>query len=216
MKIDLVSDISCPWCAIGLAALEQALSSLGDAVRVDLEFQPFELNPDMPSEGQGIDAHLMSKYGATAEQAERTRQAIGDRGAELGVMFRMDRRSRIYNTFDAHRLLHWARLQGCQLALKHALFRAYFFDGRNPGACDVLLELAVSVGLDRSAADAVLAQGCYAREVREREAYYLERGVHAVPAVIVDDRHLIQGAQSVQAYVQVLRELAALSASDPA
>lgn len=207
MKIDFVSDVSCPWCVIGLRSLEAALERLGDAVQADLRFQPFELNPQMPPEGQDIAEHLARKYGATAEQGERTREAIRARGEALGFTFRMDRRSRIYNTFDAHRLLHWAGIEGHQAALQHALFRAYFTDGENPGAHDVLLRAATEVGLDAAKARQVLASGAYADEVRERERFYQAQGLHAVPAVIVDDRHLIQGGQPVEVFEQALRQI---------
>jgi len=208
-KIDFVSDVSCPWCVIGLLSLEAALARLGDEVRAELHFQPFELNPRMPPEGQDIAEHLAQKYGATPEQGAATREAIRARGEALGFTFRMDRRSRIYNTFDAHRLLHWAGLEGRQAALKHALFRAYFTDGENPGAHDVLLRAAAEAGLDAAAAQQVLDSGAYADEVRERERFYQALGIHAVPSVIIDDRHLIQGGQPVEVFERALRQIAA-------
>jgi len=209
MRIDFVSDVSCPWCVIGLKALEVALSNLGDEVSAELHFQPFELNPQMPIEGQDIGEHLAQKYGASVEQGERTRELIRARGEALGFTFRMDRRSRIYNTFDAHRLLHWAGIEGRQTVLKHALFRAYFSDGENPGAHEVLLRVAGEAGLDTAQAQQVLASGAFADAVRERERFYQARGIHAVPAVIVDDRHLIQGGQPVEVFEQALRKIAA-------
>ena len=207
-KIDFVSDVSCPWCVIGLKALEAALERLGDEVQAEIHLQPFELNPHMPAEGEDTAEHLARKYGATAEQNERTREAIRARGEALGFTFRLDRRSRIYNTFDAHRLLNWAAGEGRQLALKHALFRAYFTDGENPGAHDVLLRAAGEVGLDVEQARQVLESGAYAGEVRERERFYQAQGIHAVPAVIVNDRHLIQGGQPVEVFEQALRQIA--------
>jgi predicted DsbA family dithiol-disulfide isomerase len=210
-KIDFVSDVSCPWCVIGLKALEEALARVGGQVKAELHFQPFELNPQMPPEGQDIGEHLAQKYGATPEQSERTREAIRACGEALGFTFRMDRRSRIYNTFDAHRLLHWAGIEGRQTELKHALFRAYFSDGANPGAHDVLVRLAGEVGLDAAAAQQVLASGAFANEVRERERFYQQQGIHAVPAVIVNDRHLIQGGQPMEVFEQALRQIAATS-----
>jgi predicted DsbA family dithiol-disulfide isomerase len=209
MKIDFVSDVSCPWCAIGLNALEAALARLGDEVQADLHFQPFELNPGMPPEGQDIAEHLMQKYGSTPEQTARNREAIRVRGESVGVRFNMDKRGRIYNTFDAHRLLHWAELHGRQQALKHALFKAYFTDGENPSDPVVLARLAGEAGLDAAQAAEVLASGQFADEVRERERFYLDNGIHSVPAVIIDDRHLIQGGQPVEVFEQALRQLAA-------
>jgi len=209
MKIDFVSDVSCPWCVIGLKALETAIARLGDTVKTDIHFQPFELNPQMPPGGQDINEHLAEKYGATPEQSEQTREMIRARGAEVGFTFAMAKRSRIYNTFDAHRLLHWAEQEGRQLALKHALFKAYFTDGENPGAHEVLIRLAGEVGLDAARAKQILASDAYAEDVRAQERFYLDQGINAVPAVIVNDRHLIQGGQPVQAFEQALREIAA-------
>lgn len=208
LKIDFVSDISCPWCAIGLHALEQAAERLQGEVALDLHFQPFELNPQMVPEGQDINEHLHEKYGATPEQSQGTRDAIAQRGAELGFTFNMDKRSRIYNTFDAHRLLHWAEEKGLQPQLKHALFKAYFTDGQSPGDHEVLLRVAGEVGLDVEEARAVLASDRYAAEVRERERFYQQHGIHSVPAIIVNDRHLIQGGQPVEVFEQALRQIA--------
>jgi predicted DsbA family dithiol-disulfide isomerase len=152
LKIDFVSDVSCPWCVIGLRALQQAADRLKDEVTLDLHFQPFELNPQMGPQGQDIGEHLQQKYGASAEQREATRAAIAARGAELGFTFTPGARGRIYNTFDAHRLLHWAELQGCQLALKQALFKAYFTDGQDPSNHDLLVRVAGGVGLNEDEA----------------------------------------------------------------
>ena len=205
MKIDFVSDVSCPWCVIGLKALEAAIARLGDEVKTEIHFQPFELNPQMPPGGQDIDEHLAEKYGATPEQSEQTREMIRARGEEAGFTFAMAKRSRIYNTFDAHRLLHWAEHEGRQLALEHALFKAYFTDGENPGAHEVLIRLAGEVGLDAARAREILSSGKYAEEVRRQERFYLDQGINAVPAVIVNDRHLIQGGQPVEVFEQALR-----------
>lgn len=209
MKIDFVSDVSCPWCAIGLHALEEALGRLGPEVQASLHFQPFELNPGMPPEGQDIAEHLAQKYGASPAQTERNREAIRQRGQAVGFTFNMAQRSRIYNTFDAHRLLHWAGLEGRQTQLKHALFKAYFTDGRNPSDPEVLAQLAGEAGLDVARAREVLTSEAYAQEVREQERWYQEQGIHSVPAVIVNDRHLIQGGQPVEVFEQALRQIAA-------
>ncbi len=211
LKIDFVSDVSCPWCAIGLHALEQAAKRLDGEVALDLHFQPFELNPQMGPEGQDIGEHLQQKYGATPEQSQQNREAIAARGAQLGFTFNMDRRGRIYNTFDAHRLLHWLEEEGTpeqQGALKHELFTAYFTQGENPGDHGVLLRLVAQLGLDEARARAVLASQEYAEAVREREAFYQGHGIHSVPAVIINDRHLIQGGQPVEVFEQALRQIA--------
>ena len=209
LKIDFVSDVSCPWCIIGLKALEQAADRLQGEVALDLHFQPFELNPQMAPEGQDIGEHLHEKYGATPEQSQKNREAIAARGAELGFAFSMDKRSRIYNTFDAHRLLHWAEKKGLQPQLKHALFTAYFTDGQNPSDHDVLVRVAAKVGLDADEARALLASDRFADEVREREQLYLQNGIHSVPAIIINDRHLIHGGQPVEVFEQALRQIAA-------
>ena len=156
LKIDFVSDVSCPWCVIGLRALEQAAERLAGEVQLDLHFQPFELNPQMGPGGQDIGEHLQQKYGASDAQREATRAAIAARGAELGFTFTPGARGRIYNTFDAHRLLHWAELQGRQPALKNALFKAYFTDGEDPSNHELLVRLAGEVGLDVAEARALL------------------------------------------------------------
>jgi predicted DsbA family dithiol-disulfide isomerase len=209
LKIDFVSDVSCPWCAIGLGALEQALQRLGGEVRADLHFQPFELNPQMPPGGQDIAEHLAEKYGATPEQSARNREAIRQRGEQVGFTFSMDKRGRIYNTFDAHRLLHWAELEGRQPELKKALFKAYFTDGESPEAHEVLLRLADEVGLDVARARQILESDEYARETRERERFYTDAGIHSVPAIIINDRHLISGGQPSAVFEQALRQIAA-------
>ena len=209
LKIDFVSDVSCPWCAVGLSSLEKALCRLGDQVSADLHFQPFELNPQMSPKGQDIVEHLSQKYGSTPEQIAHNSEAIRARGTEVGFTFGVGKRSRIYNTFDAHRLLHWAELEGRQAALKHALFQAYFTDGEDPSAHEVLARLAAGVGLDAQRAREILSSDTYAEEVRNREHFYLEHGINSVPAVIINDHHLIQGGQPVEVFEQALRQIAA-------
>jgi predicted DsbA family dithiol-disulfide isomerase len=208
LKIDFVSDVSCPWCVVGLKALDTALERLAGEVEADVHFQPFELNPDMPPEGQDVTEHIAQKYGSGPADIERSRKAIQARGAELGFTFNMDKRGRIYNTFDAHRLLHWAELEGKQKALKNALFTAYFTEGRDPSDHRSLVDIAASVGLDVQRAAQILASDEFAAEVRAREQFYTTRGVHAVPSVIINDRHLIQGGQPAEVFEQTLRELA--------
>ena len=208
LKIDFVSDVSCPWCVIGLRALEQALERVGDAVTAEIHFQPFELNPHLPPVGQDITEHLAQKYGSTPDQLQRNRETIRARGADLGFTFELGKRSRVYNTFDAHRLLHWADLAGRQRELKRALFTAYFTEGRNPSDREVLIDVATQAGLDTVSAREVLESGRYADEVREREQFYGQQGIRAVPSVIVDDRYLIQGGQPVEVFEQALRQIA--------
>ena len=215
MKIDFVSDVSCPWCAIGLQSLETALQRLQGEVQAELHFQPFELNPQMAAEGEDLESHLRRKYGLSAEQFRQNHEALRQRGAAVGFTFDLDKRKRIHNTFDAHRLLHWAALEGRQRELKHALFEAYFTYGLNPGDHEVLVDAAAKAGLDRAAATEVLASGRYADDVRQSEREWQAKGISAVPAIIVNDRYLISGGQPPEVFEDAFRKIAA-DASAPA
>ncbi len=204
MKIDFVSDVACPWCAVGLYSLERALERLGGEVPVTLIFQPFELNPTMPPEGEDAIEYLARKYGRTPQELAQSREVLRQRGAAVGFTF--GERPRVWNTFDAHRLLHWARLEGRQRELKRALLKAYHTDGENPSAPEVLLRLVNEVHLDVERARSILDSKEYTSEVRARERYYHELGVHAVPSVIIDDRQLIQGGQPPEVFEEALRK----------
>lgn len=207
VRIDFVSDVSCPWCVIGLKSLEQALSTLQDTVAAEIHFQPFELNANMAPEGQDIGEHIAQKYGSTPEQMAQSREAIRARGASLGFTFSMDKRGRIYNTFDAHRLLHWAELAGRQRELKMALFDAYFTQGQDPSSHEVLVKAAADAGLDPDTALEILTSGKYADEVRAREQFYQQNGISSVPAIIINERHLISGGQPPEVFEQALRQI---------
>jgi predicted DsbA family dithiol-disulfide isomerase len=209
VRIDFVSDVVCPWCVIGLKALEQALDKASDVVTADIHFQPFELNPQMPPEGQNIAEHVAQKYGADPERSRGTRDLIRNSAAALGFTINSGPDSRIWNTFDAHRLLHWAALEGKQAELKTALFEAYFTDGQNPGATDVLVAAAEKAGLDGAAAREVLTSGRYIDEVRADERFWREQGVNAVPAIVLDRKYMILGGQPPEAFERVLRKIAA-------
>ena len=206
LRIDFVSDVVCPWCAIGLLSLEQALSRLEGKISADVHFQPFELNPDMPAGGQDSETYLLRKYGADRTQLARNREAIGQRGAALGFTF--GPRERIYNTFDAHRLLHWAGSEGKQAALKFRLLQAYFTDSEDVGSHEVLVRLASEVGLSAARAREILGSDEFADAVRERERFYQSRGIRAVPGVIVNERHLISGGQPVEVFEGALKQIA--------
>jgi predicted DsbA family dithiol-disulfide isomerase len=208
LTIDFVSDVVCPWCAIGLKSLEQALGQLDGEVTADLQFRPFELNPQMAPEGEDVAEHLARKYGSTPAQMAQNQEGIRQRGAAVGFTFNMDKRSRIYNTFDAHRLLHWAQLQGRQPALKLALLEAYFGRGEDVSSHEVLARAAREAGLDAVVAREVLDSGRYADEVREEERFYQQQGIHAVPSVIVNGKYLIQGGQPPEVFEQTLRKIA--------
>ena len=210
MKIDFVSDIACPWCAVGLFSLEAALQRLAGDVAVDLHFQPFELNPAMPPEGEDTIEHLTKKYGSSPAQLAQGREALRQRGAAVGFTF--GERPRVWNTFDAHRILHWAGLEGSdekQRQLKHALLTAYHTNAENPGARDVLLRVAGAAGLDVDRARAILDSREFTDEVRDRERFYQQQGINSVPAVIINDRHLISGGQPPEVFEQALRQIAA-------
>jgi predicted DsbA family dithiol-disulfide isomerase len=215
LKIDFVSDVSCPWCAVGLGALEEALGKLQGEVSAELHFQPFELNPKMGAEGQDIGEHLTQKYGSTAAQQVQIRETIRARGAEVGFVFNPEGRGRIWNTFDAHRLLHWASLEGAagqQHALKKALLAACHTRSEAMGDHAVLLGCVREVGLDEARAQAILGSDEFAQAVREREGFYTSVGIHSVPAVIINDQHLISGGQPAAVFEQALRQIAAESA----
>jgi predicted DsbA family dithiol-disulfide isomerase len=220
MRIDFVSDVACPWCAVGLHALEQALEGLGPEVPVELHFQPFELHPDMAAEGVDASAFLRQKYQLSEGQLEQNRAVLRQRGAAVGFAF--GDRQRIWNTFHAHRLLHWAGLlanpatsppglaadAGAQRRLKHALLQAYHGDNRNPDDKAVLLALATDVGLDATAAAAVLAGPQYGDAVRQSERQWQQAGIRSVPATVIDQRHLISGGQPADVFEQALRRIA--------
>jgi predicted DsbA family dithiol-disulfide isomerase len=209
LKIDFVSDVSCPWCVIGLGGLEQALAKLDGEVDAEIHFQPFELDATVPAEGLNKVENLARKYGTTREQIVANFEAIRRRAADVGFTMVQNEQSRVHNTFDAHRLLYWAGIEGRQAALKHALFAAYFTDGRDPSDTEVLVEAAKAAGLDPETAREVLASGRYAAEVRAAEEKWRMAGVSSVPAVIINDRYLISGGQPASAFEQALRNIAA-------
>ncbi len=207
IRIDFVSDVSCPWCAVGLNSLETALARIGAAADVEFHVQPFELNPKMGKGGQDITEHIAEKYGSSPEDQEKSRAMIRQRGEAVGFKFAMDKRSRIYNTFDAHRLLHWSEEAGKQKELKHALFEAYFTNGEDPSSHDVLLRAAEKVGLDRAEAQAVLSTDRYADDVRTLEQFWQEAGIRSVPAVVINQKHLISGGHPPEAFEDALRRI---------
>lgn len=212
LRIDFVSDISCPWCAIGLNALSQALQRVAPQISADLHFQPFELNPQMPLGGQDISEHIFEKYGSPPDKQVQARAAIRERGAEVGFNFEINARDRIYNTFDAHRLLHWADVEGApgqQEALKRGLFAAYFTHGESPESHEVLARVASSVGLDGERAQAILTSNQFAEEVRKAEQEFLDADIHSVPAIIINRKHLIVGGQPVDVFERALQKIAA-------
>lgn len=212
VTIDFVSDVVCPWCAVGLSALDKAIENLAGEVTVKLNFMPFELNPNMPAAGENAVEHIMRKYGSSRAQILNNQQGIRARGEEVGFHFDLTKRTHFYNTFNAHRLLFWAGLEGRQAELKHALLNGYFGEGQSLADIETLAEIAGSVGLDRAQALEVLRTNQYSDDVRGLERLYLSMGVNAVPAVIINGKHLISGAQSVEYYQQALKKIAQGSA----
>jgi len=209
LKIDFVSDIACPWCVIGLGGLKQALENVRGEVEAEIHFQPFELNPQMGAAGQNLIEHVAEKYGSSREQSLANRKMIRDRAAEVGFDFTLSEESRIYNTFDAHRLLYWAWGEGLQLPLKQALFSANFTAGADVSDSEVLVAAAASVGLDADQARDVLTSGRYSDEVRAEEQLWLSRGINSVPAVVINEKWLISGGQPAEAFENALRNIAA-------
>jgi predicted DsbA family dithiol-disulfide isomerase len=216
LRIDFVSDVACPWCAVGLASLQQALQKLDGSVQAEIHLQPFELNPDLAPEGEDAGEHIMRKYRIGEAQMEANRAAIRERAAALGFAYNIGRGSRVWNTFDAHRLLHWAELQDLAraLELKKALLRAYFTENENVSDHDVLMRTVEEAGLDAGQARRVLESGEYADEVRAQERRFQQAGIHSVPATIINNTWLISGGQPPEVFEQALKEIAAKASAN--
>lgn len=206
LRIDIVSDVMCPWCIIGYRQLSEALDATGTAH--DIHWHPFELNPEMPPEGQNTREHIIAKYGSTPEQSDSSRKQMAGLGADLGFDFRFTSDMRMHNTFNSHQLLHWADTQGRKHELKLALFTAHFTDGRNLSDNAVLADVAGETGLDRDEALAVLADQRFAAEVRQIENFWVQQGIRGVPTVVLNRKHLVTGAQGVENYTNILEQLA--------
>lgn len=208
LKLDIVSDISCPWCIISYQSLNQALTKLAPDISVAITWQPFELNPQMPKEGQDITEHITEKYSISVEQSEQNRAMIKQRGLDVDYEFGNRGGGRIYNTFDAHRLLHWAKEYDKQTELKLALFDLYFKESGNPSDHQELLEVSQKVGLDKERAQQILESNEYEKDVRALQRHYQSAGISSVPAVIVNNKHLLSGGQLADVFEQALREIA--------
>jgi len=209
LRIDIVSDVVCPWCIIGYRQLQQALERLPGQFDATVHWHPFELNPQMPEEGQDLREHLAMKYGASAEQSRGTRARLVELGESLGFHFDYSDGMRMVNTFRAHQLLHWAQEQGQQTELKLALFESFFTRREDVNDTDVLAEVAGRAGLSSEEAGAVLADGRYAHAVREEQQLWLDREVHAVPAFVFNEQVMVPGAQEAETFVRVLEKLRA-------
>ena len=212
IKIDYVSDIACPWCAVGLGGLEQAIKKIGGEFEVDVHFQPFELNPDMPPGGQDVFEHLTQKYGKTVEQVRATQNEIKARAAAVGYPFHPEGRKHVYNTFNAHRLLHWAGLEcgaQAQHRLKRELLVTYFQLAVDLDEAKNLLDAVNRAGLDSKRAADILATDEFSADVRAQQMKYTSMGIHSVPSIIINDKYLLQGAQPAEAFEEALRQVAA-------
>lgn len=214
LRIDFVSDVACPWCVVGLRSLQKALEAVGDQVQAEIHFQPFELNPDMPPEGENTTEHVARKYGANPERSAASRNAIRESGEALGFQFNYNSESRIWNTFDAHRLLHWAGLESRQRELKEALFAVNFTEQKSTSDHEVLAGAAKAAGLDEAKAREILSSGAYSEEVRQDEALWRNRGISAVPSVIFNQRWMIQGGQPPKVFEQAIRQIIAGTATE--
>ncbi|MZR30037.1 DsbA family oxidoreductase [Sneathiella litorea] len=205
LRIDIVSDVMCPWCIIGYRQLAQALEATATAH--DIHWHPFELNPEMPPEGQNTREHIIEKYGSTPEHSAQSRAQMTKLGADLGFDFRFTEDMRMHNTFNAHQMLHWADKQGRKNDLKMALFTAHFTEGRNLSDVTVLADVAGEIGLDRAEALAVLDDQRFASDVRQEQNFWIQQGIRGVPAMVFDQKHLVTGAQGVENYTKILAQL---------
>ena len=210
LRIDIVSDVVCPWCIIGYRQLAEALKQTN--TEHEIHWHPFELNSNMPSEGQNLREHIMEKYGSSKEESDASRIRMTEAGSDVGFEFHFNDDTRMHNTFNLHQLLYWAGQQAQKPMhdLKQALFSAHFTKGRNISDNAVLADIAAEVGLDRDEALAVLEEQRFAKEVRAEERHWQQQGIQSVPAMIFNERHLVSGAQGVDNYVNILEQLATM------
>lgn len=207
IKIDLVSDVVCPWCVIGYKRLEQAIKELDIADKIEIEWQPFELNPNMPAQGQDVEEHITEKYGSTPEQQKESQERMTDFGAELGFKFDYFKGMRMANTFDAHVLLDYAKTNGKQTELKMRLMNAFFGERKDVSNRDILKQELEAVGLSATKAFTLLDNEELRTKVRSEENYWKSLGVNSVPTVVFNRKSALTGAQPVAVYKQVLNEL---------
>lgn len=208
MRIDFVSDINCPWCALGVAYFQKALQLMDDDFQYELHFQPFELNPQLPKEGKNLTVYLSEKYGMDIAHIEASQQNLRERGEQVGFIF--GKREHIWNTFDAHRLLYWAEVElglDIQFKLKSALLNAYHGQAKNPSNKQVLINIVNELGINKDRAELILTTDLFSKEVREREQQWQAAGINAVPSIVINQKHLIQGAQPADVLVNALKQL---------
>ena len=212
LRIDIVSDVVCPWCIIGLKQVEKALVLVDRDIAAETYWHPFELNPNMPPEGEDTAEHIARKYGSTPEQSRANRQRLLDIGDSVGFAFNYGDGMRIYNTFNAHKLLTiFGSERGwrAQTALKMALFSAYFQDRRDVSDIDVLCDIAEAQGMDRAAASAWINDAALTATVRAEMAYWTDQNITGVPAIIFDQKFMVPGAQSADVFADVINKVLA-------
>ena len=210
IKIDYVSDIACPWCAVGLGSLNKAMDQLKDKVNFEVHFRPFELNPNMPKGGQDAIEHLTEKYGLTVEQVKSNQANIRSKALEAGFEFHPDGRKRVYNTFDAHRLLYWAAKEydlQKQATLKKELLNTYFCLAVDLDDQKNLLDAVSRAGLDPKRAQQILNGDEFTSEVRDEAAIYKNAGISSVPSIILNENCLLQGAQAPESFIDAFEQL---------
>ncbi len=210
LRIDIVSDVVCPWCIVGYRQLARALEATG--IEAEVHWHPFELNPQMGPEGQNLTEHITEKYGITREDSAKNRARLAAVGAELGFAFNFTDASRMVNTFRAHQAIHWAGKLGRQHDMKQALFTAYFTDQRDVSDPAVLRGVAEGLGLDGAALEAALDTEALTTPVREAERFWTSRGISGVPGMVFEGKYLVTGAQGAETYAEILRQLTAEAA----
>lgn len=207
LDIQIVSDVVCPWCVIGSRHLLQALEELRDEVRADITWQPFQLNPHIAEEGENLTEHIMRKYGSSVADSQAMRDRLTAMGEAAGFQFNFTPESRTWNTFDAHRAVHWAGTKGRQHEFMEQLFHAYFTENRNPSDHKTLADAAGALGLDSDELIAVINSDQFRDEVEQALATQQARGISGVPTVIINQQYAITGGQPVENFKRALRQV---------
>lgn len=212
LRVDIISDVMCPWCIVGYSQLAKAASDAD--IDLDVHWHPFELNPQMAEDGENLREHLAAKYGSTPEQSTQVRAQLTNLGQALGFEFNFSDTSHMWNTFRAHQLLDWAEEQGKGHDLKMALFKAHFTDAKNLSDPIVLADVTETVGLDRAEALRLLASEERAAQVRQKQQFWQQQGIQGVPAMVFQQRHLVTGAQGEANYTNILTQLVEMSSEN--
>jgi predicted DsbA family dithiol-disulfide isomerase len=206
IRLDIVSEVACPWCYLGKAGLDRALEARPDHAFA-VEWHPFQLNPDMPPGGMNRQEYMAAKFGPR-DAVVRVHQPLLERAADLGVALDLPAISRTPNTLDAHRLIHWAGLEGRQTPVVGALFRAYWSEGRDIGDRGVLADIAGECGLDRAMIARLLDGDSDRDSIAARDRHSRSRGINAVPTFVLAGQYVLQGAQPPEMWLKIIDELA--------